>query len=111
MHIAVRADHLVLTHTLRSFIEERLAFALAWTGRQTLRLNVMLSCNTGPRGEVLQCCKIQLHHSDGRTFVIEDIKSDVHLAVERAASRIDRAIRHVKRQRFMPTAQQGTLTM
>ena len=109
MHIAVRADNFVLTHTLRASIEQRLACALAWTGRQTLRLDVMLSYDTGPRGEVLQCCKIQLHHSDGRTLVIEDIKSDLHLAVERAASRIDRAIRHVKRRRFMLTAKQRAL--
>lgn len=104
MHISVRAVNFVLTHTLRASIEERLACALAWTGRQTLRLSVLLSCNTGPRGEVLKCCKIQLHLSDGRNLIIEDIKSDFHLAVERAASRIDRAVRHVMRQRVMRTA-------
>jgi len=86
MHISVRAVSFVLTHTLRASIEEQLACALAWTGCQTLRLIVLLSCNTSPRGEVLTCYKMQLHLSDGRNLAIEDIKS-AFLSRRRAGSK------------------------
>ena len=104
MQISIRAVNFVITHTLRASIEEQLASALAWTDRQTWRLRVFLFCNNGPRGEVLKCCKIHLHLSDGRNLIIEDIKTDFHLAVERAAQRIDRVVRHARRRRIKRAA-------
>lgn len=91
MHITVRAVDFVLTHLVRESVEERLAYALAWTGRQMARLNVMLSCAVGPAGQV--------HFPDGRQLVVEDVKADFPLAAERAANRIDRVLRHAGRRR------------
>ena len=104
MQISILAANFVITHTMRASIEEQLASALAWTDRQRWRLRVFLSCHNGPRGEVLKCCKIQLHLSDGRNLIIEDSKSDFHLAVERAAQRIDRVVRHARRRRIIRAA-------
>jgi len=104
MQISIRAVNFVITHTLRASIEAQLASELAWTDHQTWRLRVFLPCNTGPRGEVLKCCKIQLHLSDGRNLIIEDSKSDFHLAVERTAKRIDREVRHARRRRIIRAA-------
>ena len=104
MQISIRAVSFVITHTLRASIEDQLASALAWTDCQTWRLRVFLYCNIGPCGEVLKCCKIHLHLSDGRNLIIEDIKSDFHLAVERAAQRIDRVVRHLRRRHTIRAA-------
>ena len=99
MHITVRAVDFVLTHLVRESVEERLVCALAWTGRQMARLNVMLSCAVGPAGQVLKRCKILVHFPDGRQLVVEDVMADFSLAAERAANRIDRVLRHAGRRR------------
>jgi ribosome-associated translation inhibitor RaiA len=99
MHITVRAVDFVLTHLVRASVEERLAWALAWTGRQTARLNVVLSCAVGPAGQVRKRCEIRVHFPDGRQLVVDDVKADFPLAAERAANRIDRVLRHAGRRR------------
>lgn len=99
MDVSIRAADFVLTHTMRSTIEDRLACALSWTGRQTARLWVLLSHTVGPGGQLLKCCKIQVQCRDGRKFVIEDIKGDFHVAAEHAANRVDRLLRQVGRLR------------
>lgn len=99
MHVSIRAVDFVLTHTMRAIIEGRLACALAWAGRHMSRLKVLLSYTTGPGGQVLKSCKIQLHLSDGRKLVIEDIRAEFHLAAERAANRVDRLLRQARRRR------------
>lgn len=106
MDVTIRAVDFVLTHTMRSTIEGRLACALAWTGRQTGRLGVLLSYTAGPGGQLLKCCKIHVQFRDGRKFVIEDVKADFHLAAERAANRVDRFLRQAGRMRGLrPTKQ------
>lgn len=99
MHITVRAVDFVLTHPVREAVEERLACALAWTGRQTARLHVMLSCATGPAGQVLKRGKILVHFPDGRQLVVEHVTADFPLAAERAANRIARVLRLTGRRR------------
>ena len=99
MHITVRAVDFVLTHPVREAVEERLACALAWTGRQMARLHVMLSGAVGPAGQVLKRCTILVHFPDGRQLVVEDVKADFLLAAERAGNRIDRVLRHAGRRR------------
>ncbi len=99
MDVSIRAVDFVLTNTLRSAIEERLACALAWAGRQTARLGVLLCHRAGPDGQRLECCKINVQFRDGRQFVIEDSKPHFHLAAERAANRVDRLLRQVGRLR------------
>ena len=99
MHMSIRAVDFVLTLPMRATVEEKLACALAWTGRQTVRLGVLLSNVAGPGGKVLKCCKIQMLLSDGRKLVVEDIREDVQVAAERAANRIDRLLRHTRRRR------------
>lgn len=99
MDVSIRAVDFVLTHRLRAAVEERLACALAWTGRQTARVGVLLSCVTGPGGQVLKCCRIQMQLRDGRKLVVEDIRADFDLAAARAAGRIDRVLRQAGRKR------------
>ena len=98
MQVSIRAVDFVLTLPMRATVEEKLAFALAWTGRQTVRLGVLLSNVAGPGGKVLKCCKIQALLSDGRRIVVEDIRVDLQMAAERAANRIDRLLRHARRR-------------
>lgn len=51
MDVSIRAADFVLTHTMRSTIEDRLACALSWTGRQSARLWVLLAHTVGPGGQ------------------------------------------------------------
>lgn len=99
MLISVRAVDFVLTHAVRGAVEERLACALAWTGRQTARLGVLLSHVAGPGGRMLKCCSIRVQLPDGHTLMVEDRKEDFELAAERAANRVDRLLRQAGRRR------------
>lgn len=99
MHITVQAMDSIITHTLRASIEDRLASALAWSGRNVSKLIVMLSKQSGPQGELLQFCRIHARLADGRELVVEDGQLDIKHAMERAASRVDRLLRQVRKHR------------
>lgn len=102
MHVSVRAVDFVLTHPLRIAVEERLACALAWTGRKLARLGVLLSYVAGPGGQRLTRCTIEVDLQDGGKLLAQDTRADFHLAAELAAGRIDRLLRQAARRQARP---------
>ena len=100
MRIVIQANGFMLTEALKGYTEQRLAAALGWAGHRMRKLAVSLSDINGPRGGIDKRCKIQVQLGAGHEVVIEDTETDLYLAIDRAASRADRAVaRRVERMR------------
>ncbi|QYF93207.1 HPF/RaiA family ribosome-associated protein [Massilia sp. PAMC28688] len=110
MRLTIQANGFVLTEALRAYTEQRLSMALGWAGEHMHKLAVSLSDINGPRGGIDKRCKIQVQLGGGAEVVIEDTEADLYVAIDRAASRADRAVvRRVERRRvFSHTRAAGT---
>ena len=92
MHVNIQANGFVLTTALKTYTEKRLRSALGWAGRHLRELRVSLSDINGPGGGVDKRCRIVVHISGSKGVVIEDTETDLYLAIDRAAERVDRAV-------------------
>ncbi len=103
MNLKIQAPDLPLTDGLRQHLNLRLAHALN-SGRDVVtRIIVRLSDGHGLRGGEEKCCAIEVRLRGAPALRVEDIQSDLYLAIDRAAERIGRALdRHLARQRDFP---------
>ncbi len=92
MRIVIQANGFMLTEALKNYTEQRIAAALGWAGHRMRKLAVSLSDINGPRGGIDKRCKIQVQLGAGHEVVIEDTEADLYVAIDRAASRADRAV-------------------
>lgn len=100
MRLTIEAHGFALTEALKTHTEQRIATALGWARQHMRRLVVSLSDINGPRGGVDKRCRIQVLLGTGREVIIEDVETDLYLAIHRAAERADRAIaRQIARSR------------
>ncbi|RFP09271.1 HPF/RaiA family ribosome-associated protein [Duganella sp. BJB488] len=98
MQIAIQSSGLVLTRSLRAYVQRRLQTSLGWV--LIRRLTVWLSDINGPRGGRDKRCKIQVSLDNGKTVLIEDTEADLYAAIDRAAERADHAVaRQIARRR------------
>ena len=100
MQIIIQARNFSLTKALRSYIERRLRFALGSRDEHIQKIMVRLSDINGPRGGEDKCCQIQVVLPHLKDAVIEDIETDMYVAIDRATDRVSCAVgRRLSRQR------------
>lgn len=92
MRIDIRAMGVMLTGSLRAYIERRLQFALGWASHGVHKIIVHLSDINGPRGGKYKYCLIQIPFPRAPDVLIENMESDLHVAIDRAAQRAERAL-------------------
>lgn len=100
MHIVIQARGFDLTAGLREHIERRLRFALDWAEHHVSAIDVGLSDLNGPRGGEDKCCRVKVARPGAVDVVIEDVETDLYVAIDRAVDRAGRTLaRRVARQR------------
>ena len=92
MRIDIRAMGITLTSSLREYIERRLQFVLGWASHGVHKIVVHLSDINGPRGGTYKYCLIQIPFPRAPDVLIENIESDLYVAIDRAAHRAERAL-------------------
>jgi len=103
MNLKLQAQDLPLTDALRQHLAARLAHALNHGRDVFTRIVVRLSEVDGPRGGKDRCCGIEVRLKGAPALIVEDIQSDLYLAIDRASARIGRALdRHLARRRDFP---------
>ena len=103
MQIVIQARGFDLTPGLREHIERRLRFALDRTSYHVRRVSVGLSDLNGPRGGEDKCCRVQVAMAGAADVVVQDIESDLYVAIDRAVDRMGRALdRHLARRHEFP---------
>lgn len=93
MQIDIQASKFSITDALRNHAERRLRFALTFCNEHIQRIVVRLSDINGPRGGPDKCCHLQVMLNGLDDVVVEDVKSDLYVAIDRAANRAGRAVR------------------
>jgi putative sigma-54 modulation protein len=103
MNLKIQAADFPLTDGLRQHVSLRLAHALNYGRDLVTRIVVHLSDVNGVRGGKEKCCSIEVRLKGAPALIVEDIQSDLYVAIDRAAERIGRALdRHLARQRDFP---------
>ena len=98
MRVDIQARGLDLTQGLRAHTERSLQFAFSWAHYRVTTIYVRLSDINGPRGGNDKSCHIRIPLSGLREVVIEDVASNLFVAIDRAAGRAGRtAARQLRR--------------
>jgi ribosomal subunit interface protein len=103
MLINIQTQGLELTEAIRDYTQKRLAYALSHGQQQIQRVQVRLIDVNGPRGGVDKRCQVDVRLKGLSSVVIEDIESDLYVAIDRAAERVGRTLarRLDKHRRFV----------
>ena len=87
-------EHLIgeITEGLRQHTERRLQFALSWANHDIRSVSVDLSDVNGARGGPGKRCRIQIPLPRVQPVVIEEVETDLYVAIDRAADRSERTV-------------------
>ena len=103
MKVDIHTSGFPLTEALKQHAERRLQFALSWADGHVRRSAIRLSDENGPRGGNDKRCQIQVTasgHEHASIIVIEEVQSDLYVAIDRAADRAGRTLaRKLQRDR------------
>lgn len=95
MRIEIHAGKFSLTDKLRKHIERRIQFALSWAHQNLNQVTLRFNDINGPKGGADKSCRIKIPIAVGKHVVIEEVQSDLYIAIDRA---IERAARTLRRQ-------------
>ncbi|MHC4393908.1 MAG: HPF/RaiA family ribosome-associated protein [Planctomycetota bacterium] len=85
---------------VRSYVERRLLFALGRFASRVQRVRVACSDVNGPKGGSDKRCRVSVTIPSAPPIVVSDVATDLHVAVDRAADRVSRAVaRRLNRMR------------
>jgi len=102
MQIDIQARTFSLTDALRSYTERRLRFALTCCDHHIQRVAIRLSDINGSRGGKDKRCHLQVMLAGLPDVVIEDIETDLYVAIDRAVDRAGRTVvRKIDRQQSL----------
>lgn len=93
MQIVIHALDFSLTTALRSHAERRLRFALTCYDEHIQRVVTRLSGSNGARRAADKCCQLQVVLAGLPDVVVEDVESDLYVAIGRATNHAGRTIR------------------
>jgi len=93
MQIDIRALDFGLSDALRRHADRRLRSVLACYDQHIQRVVMRLSGNNGARGGVDKCCHVQVLLAGLPDVVVEDVETDLSVAIGRAAHRAGRTIK------------------
>ena len=100
MQIQIHTHQFDLTDSIKHYIEQRVAFALGWSPEGLLKIYCRLADINGPRGGIDKYCQVILRFKGKKDLVIEDVQTDLYLAIDRALDRASRSLaRQIARQR------------
>lgn len=102
MLIDIQTHDFDLTDSLHSHAERRLRFALSCCDDHIQRIEMRLSDINGPRGGSDKRCRLRVVLGGLPDVVIEDIETDLYVAIDRATDRAGRTvIRKIERQQTL----------
>lgn len=111
MQINVQARGFVLTGAIEAHLQRQLRFAFDHLRGRVRRVLVRLSDINGQRGGVDKRCQLQVQLASSRDVVIEDVQSDLYIAVtravERAAGAVTRRMGRLRRMQRTPAANEA----
>lgn len=92
MQIAIQTHGFPLTGALEKHVQDRLRFTFSRVADRVRRVRITLSDINGPRGGVDKRCLIEARLDGIPSVVIQDIQSDLYIAIDRAAGRAARSV-------------------
>ena len=92
MQIAVQTRGFPLTGALEKHVQDRLRFTFSRVADRVRRVRVSLSDINGPRGGVDKRFLIEARLDGLPSVVIQDLQSDLYIAIDRAAGRAARSV-------------------
>lgn len=108
MQMDIQCQGFSLTQGLGDYVRNRLAFAFSHASPAISRVAVRLADVNGPRGGADKRCLIELRLKSAPAVVIEDVETDLYLAIDRAVHRAGRTLgRRLGRQRRFSPAPDG----
>jgi len=100
MRLSVRTLGMETTDAIRDHVERRVRFAVGRFGDRLEEVSVRLGDANGPRGGTDKTCRLVATLGGTGQVVVEDADADLYVAVDRATSRLGRAVgRAVERRR------------
>jgi ribosomal subunit interface protein len=100
MQTDVQSQGFSLTECLNNYVVKRLAYGLSRGDEAITRITVRLSDINGPRGGPDKRCLIEVRLKASPTVVVEDVETDLYVAIDRAVDRAGRALtRQLARRR------------
>ena len=103
MQIDIQARGFDLTDGIREHTKKRLGFAIDWAQDDVREIKIRLSDVNGPRGGEDKRCLIQIPMIGKSSIVIEDVESDLYLAIDKAIHRMERVLaKRLERAREVP---------
>lgn len=100
MRVDIQANGFKLTPGLLQHTQNRLACDLNWARHHVTCVTVRLSDINGPRGGDDMRALVQIDLPGTQAVVVEDVCSDLYIAIDRAMERAGRTVaRRVSRQR------------
>jgi putative sigma-54 modulation protein len=100
MQLDIQANGFSLTEGLRNYTKWRMQFAVDRDDAHVTRARVRLADVNGPRGGIDKRCQIELALAGHKSIVIEDIETDLYVAIDRASDRCARTLnRRLERSR------------
>jgi putative sigma-54 modulation protein len=90
--IGIQCRGFSLTSAIAGRVRKRLDFLLGRGLNRVRRADVTLSDLNGPRGGVDKRCLIKISIDGLRPVVVEDIQSDLYMAIDRAVGRASRTV-------------------
>jgi ribosome-associated translation inhibitor RaiA len=90
--IGIQCRGFSLTNAIAGRVRKRLDFLLGRGFSRVRRVDVTLSDLSGPRGGVDKRCLIKISIDGLRPVVVEDIQSDLYMAIDRAVGRASRTV-------------------
>ena len=92
MQIVIQTHGFPLTGALEKHVQDRLRFTFSRVANRVRRVRITLSDINGPRGGVDKRCLIEARLDGLPSVVIQDLQSDLYIAIDRAAGRAARSV-------------------
>lgn len=100
MQLNIQTAGFSLTDSLKEYTTRHMQFALNRDDALIVRARIWLADINGPRGGIDKRCQIELKLAGQNNIMIEDVESDLYLAIDRACERCMRTLaRRVARTR------------
>lgn len=104
MQLNIQTAGFSVTDSLKEYTTRHMQFALNRNDALIVRVRIWLADINGPRGGIDKRCQIELKLAGQNNIVIEDVETDLYVAIDRACARCMRTLnRRLERAREFPT--------
>jgi putative sigma-54 modulation protein len=92
MKLDIQARDFSLTDSIQTYVKERINYLFGARYDQIQRITVRLGDVNGPRGGVDKRCRVKITLPRLNEIVIEDVQTDLYVAISRAMERASRTV-------------------